>query len=113
MIFFIITILLLPIYYRSKLLGWMTVIVITAISLAITIWLVLLHDLSIKYDDYHYQEYSMYAYSKPYCRIPAYFVGVVAAWILEEMENHGFTRSNRPTGTAAQIFATCLFFLAG
>lgn len=108
MIFFLISMVIFPLYYRSKLVGCLLIALLTAGSFAWTIALVYQHHLSIKFDDYHYEEYSLWAYSKPYHRIPTYFVGVVAAWILEEMEQAGFTRSSRPTGRKAQCISSLL-----
>merc|ERR1712178_117868 len=64
----------------------------TGASLGVTAWLVIQHNLSIYGFDYHYRQYTYWAYSKPYTRIPAYFVGIAAAWMLDEMEQRGMTR---------------------
>jgi hypothetical protein len=96
MIFFIITMLILPAYYFKRIYGWLMVGFITAISFGLTIWLVLQHNLSVYVFDKHYTDYSYWAYSKPYTRIPAYFVGVVAAWILRDMEGRGLTHNSQP-----------------
>merc|ERR1712019_242611 len=112
MIFFLVSIILLPLYYRSKLAGWLSVFVLTGISVGVTVYYVLDNHLSVKFDDYHYDDYSRIAYSNPVCRIPAYFVGIVTAWIVEEMEKRGFTRQSRPTGTGAQVTATILAILS-
>merc|ERR1719183_3357372 len=106
MIFFIISILILPIYSRRRCLGWLSVLAITAASLAVTAWLVIKYDLSIYVFDDHYKRYSHYAYSKPYTRIPAYFVGLVAAWLLDDMELRGITRETRPFTPFARMAAT-------
>lgn len=96
MIFFIITMFILPAYYYKRILGWLMVGFITALSFGATTWLIIKHNLSIYVFDDHYTAYSYWAYSKPYTRIPAYFVGVVSAWILSEMEERGITRSIQP-----------------
>lgn len=95
MIFFVMAIVVLPIYCRSKIAGWATVTGITVASLIITMWLIFDKNLSIYVFDHHYTDYSYWAYSKPYCRAPAYFVGVAAAWVLEELENAGVRRQER------------------
>merc|ERR1711998_776050 len=92
MIFFIIAMFILPVYHRSRCLGWITVVLLTGISFGVTTYLVVKHSLSIYVFDDHYQQYSYWAYSKPYTRIPAYFVGLVAAWILDDLEHRGITR---------------------
>mmetsp|Transcript_66900 Transcript_66900/g.104582 ORF Transcript_66900/g.104582 Transcript_66900/m.104582 type:complete len:674 (-) Transcript_66900:112-2133(-) len=119
MIFFIITLLILPVYYSRPIYGWVMVGFLTAVSFGITAWLVLDHNLSIYVFDKHYTDYSYWAYSKPYTRIPAYFVGVVAAWILRGMEDRGITRSLQPfsvigrktTLAIATLSAAVLIFL--
>merc|ERR1719387_1853721 len=101
MIFFIIAILLLPVYHRTKLVGWFTLLVIMAISFGVTTALVIRHHLSIYVFDDNYTRYSYYAYSKPYTRIPAYFVGIMAAWLVDELKDRGFTRQTRPNTPSA------------
>jgi peptidoglycan/LPS O-acetylase OafA/YrhL len=111
MIFFIIAIFLLPVYHRTKLVGWFTLLAISAISFAVTTLLVIRHHLSIYVFDDHYKNYSYYAYSKPYTRIPAYFVGIMAAWLVDMLKDRGFTRQTRPNTprarTMARIAACC------
>merc|ERR1711904_35389 len=92
MIFFIISLILLPIYHARRWLGWLCILSLTAISFGVTAYLVVQNDLSIYPFDYHWSEYAYWAYSKPYTRVPAYFVGVMAAWLLNEMEQRGITR---------------------
>lgn len=105
MIFFMIAVLMLPLYYKRKALGWLMCSLVTAASFGVTSWLVLKYSLSIYAFDDHYIQYSYYAYSKPYTRIPAYLVGVVAAWVLEELERRGITRSTRPSSASAKWVA--------
>lgn len=106
MIFFVIVMaLVLPMYYRRSFLGWVIVLLITFVSSAVTSYFVVWKGLSIYAFDYHYTDYSYWAYSKPFSRIPAYLVGVVAAWFLDDLERRGITRSSRPAGRAAQFAA--------
>lgn len=91
MIFFIVGILVLPLYHKSRTAAWFSVIAMTIASLAITGYLVFKYHLAPEALDYHYAEYSLRAYSKPYTRIPVYFVGIAAAWILIQMEEKGIT----------------------
>jgi peptidoglycan/LPS O-acetylase OafA/YrhL len=93
MIFFIVGIIVLPLYYRRKFLGWFTIALLSGASFALTMWLVVKYHLGIYIFDDHYKDYSYYAYSKPYTRIPAYFVGMCAAWFLDDLERvHFITR---------------------
>jgi hypothetical protein len=110
--FFVVTLMVLPLYYRNKLLGWMCVTLLTAASFGVTIYLVYHYHLSVKYNDSHYLRYSYYAYSKPWCRIPAYFVGVVTHWVLDAIENRGFTRSTAPRSSKASAVSVGLWLLA-
>lgn len=105
MIFYIISILLLPLYHRSRAIGCGVITILTVASVAITIWLVFAHHLSIDALDYHYIDYSYWAYSKPYTRVPAFFVGVVAAWLLLELERRGYTRGQQATTVRAKALA--------
>jgi len=115
MIFFIVSICIMPVYYHRKLYGWMLVLVLTAASLGITTWLIVRYNLGFYIFDYHYDRYTYYAYSKPYNRSPAYFVGVVTAWIVEEMEKRGFTRIERDCnfGIGTRRYWTCAFLIWG
>lgn len=105
MIFYIISIALLPLYHRSKVAGCACVLLLTLASFVVTIYLVVAHHLSIDAFDYHYAEYSYYAYSKPYTRIPAFFVGIVSAWLLLELERRGYTRGQQPRSPQAKNIA--------
>eukprot|EP00392_Amoebophrya_sp_AT5.2_P004813 g4822.t1 len=49
-------------------------------STSVTYYLIATYDLGPYLFDEHYLDYSYYAYSKPYCRIGAYLVGVATAW---------------------------------
>jgi peptidoglycan/LPS O-acetylase OafA/YrhL len=106
MIFFIISIMILPLYHKSRMLGWASVIGLTGLSFGVTGWLVVRYSLSVYVFDDHYTRFSYWAYSKPYTRIPAYFVGLVAAWLLDEMEKRGITRETRPSSTLVKVSAT-------
>merc|ERR1712232_805653 len=83
-------------------------------------WLIIKYHLSVYVFDDHYKDYSYYAYSKPYTRVPAYFVGMVAAWVLDDLERgHGITRPLQGTPQqkawaallAVLSFATLLFII--
>merc|ERR1712232_1125685 len=102
MIFFIAGMAILPLYYRRKRLGWLSLTLLASVCLSITAWLIVQHHLSIYIFDSHYKEYSYYAYSKPYNRAPAYLVGVAAAWLLDELESRGVSRSSRPSSAVVQ-----------
>lgn len=113
MIFFIITIALLPMYYRRRVFGWLAVLALMGLSFGITWWLIISHGLSVYVFDDHYQNYSYWAYSKPYTRIPAYLIGVVAAWCILELEKQGVTRQTARFDRKARItvfFAVVLAF---
>jgi len=63
------------------------------------------------FDD-HYTKYSYWSYSKPYSRIPAYFVGLVAAWVLDDLETiRGITRDNRVHTLRSRLVATLVFLV--
>lgn len=109
MIFFIFGILILPIYYKWRAVGWSIVGILSAASLSYTGYLCFKYHMAPEALDYHYAEYSLHAYSKPYTRIPTYFVGIVAAWILLNMEERGVTRE---TGWVGPVTATVLSILA-
>jgi peptidoglycan/LPS O-acetylase OafA/YrhL len=113
MIFFITAMMILPLYHKSRLLGWVSVIALTGLSLGVTTWLVVKYKLSVYVFDKHYQDYSYWAYSKPYTRIPAYFVGLVAAWLLDDMERRGITREARPSSALAKISAKVVAAICG
>jgi len=93
--------------------GWLVVSVLTLISFGVTAWLIAKYNLSIYIFDDHYTKYSYWAYSKPYTRIPAYFVGIVTAWILDELEQRGITRETRSLSafakTSAKVVAAICF----
>ncbi|CAE7762828.1 nrf-6 [Symbiodinium pilosum] len=112
MIFFILGIAIIPIFYRTKLVGWFLLLALSGISLGITAGLIAKYHLSPYVFDQHYAEYSYYAYSKPYTRAPAYFVGVAAAWLLQTLEEKGITRESQTFGRKQAIGATSLALLA-
>merc|ERR1719329_1564349 len=113
MIFFIIAMLILPIYHRNRRLGWFSVLVLTAISFGVTTFLIFKHNLNVYAFGKQYKDFSYWVYSKPYTRIPAYFVGMMAAWVLDQMEGRGITRETRPTTRSASMKATMAASLAG
>jgi peptidoglycan/LPS O-acetylase OafA/YrhL len=112
MIFFIVTSLILPIYAKKRWLGWMVLLLLTGISFGVTMMLVTRHKLGVYIFDYHYEDYSYWAYSRSYTRIPAYFVGVAAAWLLDELEHRGITRNTRPDTARARALASIAAFAA-
>lgn len=81
------------------------------------------HTHHILFDD-HYTQYSYWAYSKPYCRIAAYMVGVGAAWFIlwvERLDSGGSTSAASqsqapkklgPKAKRALIISSCLVVLA-
>ncbi|CAK9058356.1 unnamed protein product [Durusdinium trenchii] len=96
MIFFVLGCVLVPIYHRKKALGWWLLLCLSGLSMGVTAWLIARYHLSPYVFDSHYTEYSYYAYSKPYTRAPAYFVGISAAWLLGTLEEKGLTRESQP-----------------
>lgn len=112
MIFFIIAMFLLPVYYKSRVGGWVVCIVLTILSFGITTYLVLKHHLSIYVFDDTYKQYSYWAYSKPYTRIPAYFVGIAFAWLLDDLEKKGIDRQTRPDSAFARTTARLGAFIS-
>jgi len=110
MIFFIFGILLVPLYYKYRPVGWAVTLFLTGASIGVTLWLCIAHHLSPEALDYHYAAYSYWAYSKPYTRIPVYFVGITSAWILLNMERRGVTKQSG--GMVGPIGATLLWWFA-
>merc|ERR1719382_2041572 len=96
MIFFILSLPIIVLYHRSKLLGWGCAIVLTLSSLGITAWLIVRYHLSVYLFDHHMNDYFYWSYSKPYCRFPAFMVGIATAWVLDELEQRGVTRGELP-----------------
>lgn len=115
MIFFVLGSALVPIYHRRKKLGWLLLLCLTGLSMGVTAWLVARYHLSPYVFDGHYTEYSYYAYSKPYTRAPAYFVGISTAWFIQILEDKGVTRETLPErrwlaglATTAAVAVLCL-----
>jgi len=84
MVFFIVAICILPIYHKRRWLGWLILLGLCGVSFAITIILVLKNNLGIYVFGQKFADYQYYGYSRSYTRIPAYFVGVAAAWVLDD-----------------------------
>merc|ERR1719502_987522 len=82
MIFFLITIIILPIYARRAWVGWAAVISLTLLSFGLTSYYMVKYHLDIYAFGPDYADFSYWVYSKPYARIPAYFVGTMTAWLL-------------------------------
>jgi peptidoglycan/LPS O-acetylase OafA/YrhL len=99
MIFFVICIMLLPVYHRSRVVGWLALGMLLVTSCVVTSMLIIHYKLSVYTFGDDYLRYSYYAYSKPYTRIGAYLVGVVAAWILLLVEESGVTRESMRSNT--------------
>lgn len=93
--------------------GWLTILALSGISFGVTMMLLLKNHLSFYVFDGHYQAYQYYAYTRSYTRAPAYFVGIVAAWLLNELEKKGFTRETRPSTRRAKAFAILIACIAG
>jgi len=110
MIFFIVGIFVVPLYYKYRMVGWSVVTLMTAASFAITGYLIYKYHLAPQaMNQEEYDQYSLYVYSQPYTRIPVYFVGIVAAWVLLKMEERGITTA---TGWVGPVQATLLWFFA-
>lgn len=105
MIFFLLGSAVVPIYHRRKKLGWLLLVCLIGLSMGATAWLIARYHLSPYVFDSHYTQYSYYAYSKPYTRAPAYFVGISTAWFLQMLENKGVTRETQPC-ERRQLLAT-------
>ena len=87
MIFFIVGLLLLPFYHMNKVLGWAVAWILMLASTATMAYLTALHHLAPEaLDGHHQRDYFYWAYTKPSTQVPAYLVGVMAAWILLRME---------------------------
>jgi len=112
MMFFIVTLIILPIYARRAWAGWLMVIVLMILSFALTSYHLLQYDSGVYAFGQSYKDYSYSVYSKPYSRIPAYFVGIVTAWILEKMEKSGITRESRPHTPRANMMASLAALVA-
>jgi len=109
MIFFIFGILLIPLHFKNQTLGWAAASTLIAVSCGISIYEINLHHLETYYLGSGYANYSYWLYSKPYHRIPAFLVGLAAAWILIKVEEKGITPQ---TGMCRPITATFLWFFA-
>merc|ERR1719460_3175421 len=68
--------------------------------------LVFRHNIGVYSFGRHYLDGWKHIYSKPYTRIPAYFVGIAAAWILDELEQRGINRETRPDTLRARAWAS-------
>lgn len=113
MIFFIMGVLILPLYQTRKWMGWLTIAVLSGVSFAVTMVLCLRNKLGPYVFDNHYEQYNYYVYSRSYTRAPVYFVGIVAAWLLNELESKGFTRESRPLTLRARTCASLIACTAG
>jgi peptidoglycan/LPS O-acetylase OafA/YrhL len=113
MVFFIVCLLIMPIYHRRRWMGWSVLLVLGGVSLGITLMVAMQHPgMGIYVFDKHFAEYSKVMYYKTYSRIPAYLVGVAAAWLLEWLEQKGFTRETRPFTFRARLCASMIAFNA-
>jgi len=110
MTFFVVGLLLVPLYHNSRILGWCAAWILMLGATATMGGLTVVHHLAPEaMDQVHQKEYFFWAYSKPYTRIPPYLVGVMAAWILLRMEERGITAK---TGMCGPVVATLLWFFA-
>jgi len=119
MLFFIVGIFLTPVFYRKRWVGWLMGFLIMVIQFVVTAYLIAHYNLGTYAFGFNYKAYSYYAYSKPYCRIAAYLIGIMAAWVLLDLEKQGVTRERLSTHSRhrrlvtfiALIIAGILLFL--
>lgn len=115
MIFFIVGILLVPLHYFRKSLGWLVTVVLSLASFSINGYLIYKYHLSpAALDEDERNAYFYWAYSKPYTRIPVYFVGIAAGWILLSIEarrKERAEREGREAGAWVSQAAATLFWL--
>merc|ERR1712070_1080602 len=102
-------------YHKRRWMGWSLMIVLSGVSLGITMVVALKNPgMGIYVFDKHFAEFSKNIYYKAYSRIPAYLVGVAAAWLLEWLEQcQGVTRETRPFSRRARIYAQIVAVVAG
>lgn len=105
MVFFVIALPLIVLFARCKSAGWIASGVLAAASIGLTVWLVYQYHLSIYIFDTTYTRYSFYAYSKPYCRLPAYLVGVVCGAYLWKVERGDWRRPGRLSACAGLVLS--------
>ncbi|CAD7934421.1 unnamed protein product [Amoebophrya sp. A120] len=94
MLFFAVGTVIVPLYFhKSKLHGVILLLTFLLAAVGITTYLIYHYHLSPYLFDRHYLDYSYYAYSKPYCRIGAYLIGLATAWhVLEREEKQDHAR---------------------
>jgi len=112
MVFFIVALLIIPIYQKRQWMGWLVLLLLSGLSVGITVQLVLKNHLGLYVFDHHYEDYAYWAYSRSYTRVPAYFVGMAAAWSIRALELRGITRDSRPYTLRARLAATVVACLS-
>ena len=84
--FFIITPFLLILYYKNKKLGWVLSLMLLIVSFFVTFALAYDSEFAVDYVTLapNYLDYWYKIYSKPYCRIQPYLIGVILAYLYLE-----------------------------
>jgi len=84
--FFLITPFLLILYYKKKMWGWIVAISLLLISFFLTFGLAYAENYAVDYVTLapNYLDYWNQVYSKPYCRIQSYLIGIILAYIYLE-----------------------------
>lgn len=110
MIFAVFGLVLLTVYKRSKLFGWILTLSLMLVSFAVTIYVVYQHKLGIYIFGADYSAYMYWLYSKPYSRIPVYLLGLIVPWVLDFADQRGLRRGTEPRSRSARmiVIAVCM-----
>jgi len=114
MFFFIAGLPITWLHYRNAKLGTLLLVFLTLASTVLTAWFIIDKDLSVNViAGKPYDEYINLVYGKPYCRIPAYLIGVATNWLVRSLERREVMqgRGVRTPGERAAAIAVLLVTL--
>jgi len=111
MFFFIAGLPIAMLHYRNEQLGTLLLCFLALASTALTAWLIIGGDLSVKVTaGSQYNKYIDLVYGKPYCRIPAYLIGMATSWTVRNLEKRGMMHG-RGVRTAWERLAVSIVVL--
>ncbi|CAD7967191.1 unnamed protein product [Amoebophrya sp. A25] len=87
MMFFAVGSIVVPLYFHKHKHALLLLLGLLGICIGVTTYLIFHYHLGPYIFDRHYVDYSYYAYSKPYCRIGAYLIGIATAWHVLAVEH--------------------------
>lgn len=112
MLFAIVGLVLLNLWKKNKMVGWIVAGGLCLASIAISLQQAVYWDMS--YDVFsgaaYQHSYGRHMYTRPWHRFPGFCIGLMAPWALDAWEKRGLTRGSQPTSQKAKatVYFACI-----